>query len=70
LKIVVANHVAVEIAHALSLQIESVPFNENSLSVLRVAAQKFVPQVFQAVRSREKRKNEDLEGNCFLVLSL
>lgn len=31
LKIIVANYVAVETAHALSLPLESVPFNENSL---------------------------------------
>lgn len=59
LKIIVANYVAVEIAHALSLQFKSVTFNENSHSVLRVAAQKFVPQVFhytKAGRSREKER--------------
>lgn len=39
-KIIVANYVAVEIAHALSLWFESVAFSENSHSVLRAAAQK------------------------------
>lgn len=59
MKIIVANYGTVEIAHALSLRFESVVFSDNSRSVLRVAAQKFVPQVFhytKAARSREKKE--------------
>lgn len=43
LRIIFVNYIAVEIVHALSLWFGSVKFNEYSHSLLRVAAQKFVP---------------------------
>lgn len=56
LKIIVADYVAVEIAEAFPLPSENVMLKENSHSVLGVAVQRFVPQVFyytKAARSRE-----------------
>lgn len=42
-KIIVANYDDIEVARALLLQLEVITFNENGRSVLRAAAQIFVP---------------------------
>lgn len=72
-KIIVANYDDIEVARALLLQLEVITFNENGRSVLRAAAQIFVPWIFldtKVTRSRGKRNNGDLDKIHFVVQSL